>query len=107
MESTQLLQWKSSDSGSIKWRLTPVEIRRADHATPSTCNSWHWLRRPAAVARCVQFACGLKPRSFFRLSTGNSSIHKALYITSRGETEIPFSLNKNVMNFQCSGKECL
>jgi hypothetical protein len=30
---------------------TAVEIRYADHATPSTCKSWHYLRREVVVAR--------------------------------------------------------
>jgi hypothetical protein len=32
-----------------KPRLTAVGIRCADHATPSTGKSWHYLRRQAAV----------------------------------------------------------
>jgi hypothetical protein len=31
----EILEWKSSDSGSRKQRLTAVRIRCADHATPS------------------------------------------------------------------------
>jgi hypothetical protein len=37
----ELLEWKSSGSGSRKPRLTAVGCRCADHATPSTCKSWH------------------------------------------------------------------
>jgi hypothetical protein len=48
---------------STKPRLTAVGIRCADHATPATRKGWHELRRQAAVARSVKFACGLRPRS--------------------------------------------
>jgi hypothetical protein len=37
----ELLEWKSSGSGSRKSRLTAVGIRCADHATPSIRKSWH------------------------------------------------------------------
>jgi hypothetical protein len=37
----ELLEWKSSGSGSRKPRLTAVGIRCADHATPSNRKSWH------------------------------------------------------------------
>jgi hypothetical protein len=37
----ELLEWKSSGSGSIKPILTAVGIRCADHATPSIRKSWH------------------------------------------------------------------
>jgi hypothetical protein len=47
----ELLDWKSSGSGSRKSRLTAVEIRRADHATASIHKSWHLLRRHAALGR--------------------------------------------------------
>jgi hypothetical protein len=59
----ELLEWKSSGSGSRKSRFTAVGIRCIDHATPSIRKSWHQLRRHAAVVRWVQFARGLKPRS--------------------------------------------
>jgi hypothetical protein len=39
--SEELLEWKSSGSGSIRSRLTVVGIRCADHATPSIRKSWH------------------------------------------------------------------
>jgi hypothetical protein len=37
----ELLEWKSSGSGSRKPRLTAVVIRSADQATPSIHKSWH------------------------------------------------------------------
>jgi hypothetical protein len=37
----ELLEWKSSGSGSRKPRLTVVGIRCTDHATPSIRKSWH------------------------------------------------------------------
>jgi hypothetical protein len=37
----ELLEWKSSGSGSRKPRLTAVGIRRTDHVTPSILRSWH------------------------------------------------------------------
>jgi hypothetical protein len=37
----ELLEWKSSGSGSRKQRLTAMGIRRADHTTPSIRKSWH------------------------------------------------------------------
>jgi hypothetical protein len=37
----ELLEWKSSGSGSGKSRLTAVGIRCSDHATPSTSKIWH------------------------------------------------------------------
>jgi hypothetical protein len=37
----ELLEWESSGSGSTKSRLTAVEIRYADHATPSIRKSLH------------------------------------------------------------------
>jgi hypothetical protein len=37
----ELLDWKSSGSGSRKPRLTAVGIRCAYHATPSIRKSWH------------------------------------------------------------------
>jgi hypothetical protein len=40
----ELLEWKSSGSGSTKQRSTAVWIRCADHATPSIRKSWHYLR---------------------------------------------------------------
>jgi hypothetical protein len=49
----ELLQWKSSGSGSRKPRLMAMGIRCADHATPSIRKIWHKLRRQAAVARTV------------------------------------------------------
>jgi hypothetical protein len=49
----ELLERKSSGSGSRKPRLTAVGILCADHATPSICKSWHKLRRQAAIARSV------------------------------------------------------
>jgi hypothetical protein len=36
----ELLEWKSSGSGSRKPRLTGVGIRSADHVTPSIPKSW-------------------------------------------------------------------
>jgi hypothetical protein len=36
----ELLEWKSSGSGSRKSGLTAVGIRCADHATPSIRKSW-------------------------------------------------------------------
>jgi hypothetical protein len=41
------------NSGSRKQRLTAVEIRCADHSTPSIHKSWDQIRRQAAVARSV------------------------------------------------------
>jgi hypothetical protein len=38
----ELLEWKSSGYGSRKSRLKDVEIRCADHATPSIHKSWHY-----------------------------------------------------------------
>jgi hypothetical protein len=49
----ELLEWKSSDSGSRKLRLTAVGIRWADHATPTIRKSWHQLRLEVAVCRSV------------------------------------------------------
>jgi hypothetical protein len=37
----ELHEWKSSDCGSRKSRLTAVGIRCADHATPSILKSWY------------------------------------------------------------------
>jgi hypothetical protein len=37
----ELLEKKSSASGSRKLRLTAIQIRCADHATPSIRKSWH------------------------------------------------------------------
>jgi hypothetical protein len=37
---TELLEWKSSDSGFRKPRVTALGIRCADHATPSIRKSW-------------------------------------------------------------------
>jgi hypothetical protein len=37
----ELLEWKSSGSGSIKPRLRAVRILGADHATPSIRKIWH------------------------------------------------------------------
>jgi hypothetical protein len=37
----ELLEWKSSGSGSRNPRLTAVGIRCADHATHSIRKSWH------------------------------------------------------------------
>jgi hypothetical protein len=37
----ELLEWKSSGSGSRKPRLTAVGIRCADHVTPSIRKIWH------------------------------------------------------------------
>jgi hypothetical protein len=37
----ELLEWKSSCSGSRKSTLTALRIRCPDHATPSTSKSWH------------------------------------------------------------------
>jgi hypothetical protein len=37
----ELLEWKSSGSGSRKSRITAVGIRCADHATSSIHKSWH------------------------------------------------------------------
>jgi hypothetical protein len=37
----ELLEWKISGSGSRKSRLTAVEIRCDDHATPSIHKSWY------------------------------------------------------------------
>jgi hypothetical protein len=59
----KLLEWKNSGSGSRKSRLTAVGIRCADHMTPTIRKSWDKLRRHAAIAWSVYFACGLKPRS--------------------------------------------
>jgi hypothetical protein len=49
--------------GSRKTEKKTVGIRRTDYATPSIRNSGHLLHRQASVARSVQFACGLRPRS--------------------------------------------
>jgi hypothetical protein len=51
--SEELLEWKSTCSGSRKPRLMSVGIRCADHATPSSRKSWHELCRQAAVSRSV------------------------------------------------------
>jgi hypothetical protein len=40
-ETEELLEWKSSGSGSRKPRLTALGIRCADNATPSIRKSWH------------------------------------------------------------------
>jgi hypothetical protein len=40
-ECEELLEWKSSGSGSRKPRLTAMGIRCTDHATPSICKCWH------------------------------------------------------------------
>jgi hypothetical protein len=40
-EYEELLEWKSSGSGSRKPRLTAVGIRCADHMTPPILKSWH------------------------------------------------------------------
>jgi hypothetical protein len=40
-----------------------VGIRHAEQAAPSIRKSWLQLRRQAAVARSVQFALKLRPRS--------------------------------------------
>jgi hypothetical protein len=45
----ELLEWKSSGFDCRKSRLTTIEIRCADHATPSICNDWHQLRRQSTV----------------------------------------------------------
>jgi hypothetical protein len=37
----ELLEWKSSGSGSRKPRLRAMRIRCTDHATPSIRKSWH------------------------------------------------------------------
>jgi hypothetical protein len=37
----ELLEWKSSGSGSRKPRLTVMAVRYTDHATPSIPKSWH------------------------------------------------------------------
>jgi hypothetical protein len=37
----ELLEWKSSGSGSRKSTLTAVGTRCPDHATPSICGSWY------------------------------------------------------------------
>jgi hypothetical protein len=47
-----------------KTENTAIGIRHADHVSPSIRKSWQSLRRQAAVARSVQFACGLRPWSF-------------------------------------------
>jgi hypothetical protein len=60
---------------SRKPRLTAVGIRCADHATPSTRKGRHYLSRQAAIARSVEFASGLRPRSlvFYGISFSNIS----------------------------------
>jgi hypothetical protein len=52
----ELLEWKSSGSGSRKPRLTAVGIRCADHATPSIYKRWYQLLQQAAVARYSSLA---------------------------------------------------
>jgi hypothetical protein len=42
-----------------------VVVRCAEHATPSICKNWYLPRRQAAVARLIQFTCGLRPRSLY------------------------------------------
>jgi hypothetical protein len=42
---------------------TVVGIRHADHVEPCIRKNWQQLRRQAAVARSVEFARGLRPRS--------------------------------------------
>jgi hypothetical protein len=42
-----------------------VGIRHADHVAYFSRKSWQSLRRQAAVARSVYFACGLRPWSLF------------------------------------------
>jgi hypothetical protein len=37
----ELLEWKSSGSGSRKSRLTALGIRYSDHVTSSVRKSWH------------------------------------------------------------------
>jgi hypothetical protein len=57
----ELLEWKSSGSGSRKPRLTAVEIRCADYATPSIRKSYtNFADKRRSLG---QFACGMKPRS--------------------------------------------
>jgi hypothetical protein len=58
----ELLEWKSSGSGSRKSRLTAVGIRCADHTTPSSQKLA--VTSPKSGGRLVdKFACGLKSRS--------------------------------------------
>jgi hypothetical protein len=55
----ELLEWKSSGSGSRKPRLTAVGIRFADHAAPSISKSWA-LTSPTNGGRSV---CKLRSRT--------------------------------------------
>jgi hypothetical protein len=51
-------QWSKTEN-------TAVGIRHTDHTIPPIRKSWHYLRRQAKVARSVEFARGIKPRSYY------------------------------------------
>jgi hypothetical protein len=60
----QILDRKVAASG-LKTENTAVGIRHTDRVAPFIRKGWQSLRWKAAVARSVQFARGLRPRSLF------------------------------------------
>jgi hypothetical protein len=51
----------------LKTEIMGKGIHRSDRATPSIHKRWHKLLQQVAVAQSVQFARGLKPRSYLLL----------------------------------------
>jgi hypothetical protein len=66
LESTieELIGRESSGSG-LENRDYGRWKRCVDHSTSSISKRCHYFGRQAAVARSVQYACGLMPRSLF------------------------------------------